>query len=93
MNLSQGLTLSKIIMLLLVLSGFASNSTDKAKNYPIEPEFLGSNKVKWAQTSTPDGWTMVTWEVSLIVRSLHIFLFHFAIVPTQQIQNLFDRNL
>ena len=62
MNLSQGLTLSKIIMLLLVLSGFTSNSTDKGKNYPIEPEPLGSNRVKWAEAPTPDGWTMVTNE-------------------------------
>ncbi|MDZ7693623.1 MAG: hypothetical protein U5K69_21305 [Balneolaceae bacterium] len=57
MNLLQGLSFSKIIMLLLVISGSTTNSTDKAETYPIEPELLGSNNVKWAETATPDGWT------------------------------------
>ncbi|MGF1587188.1 MAG: glycoside hydrolase family 3 N-terminal domain-containing protein [Bacteroidales bacterium] len=59
-NLLQGLTFSKIIMLLLVLSG--CTTMDKAVNYPIETEPLGSNKVKWTETLTTDGWTKVTNE-------------------------------
>ena len=35
---------------------------DKAEDYPREPDRLGSGKVKWAESQTPDGWTMVTNE-------------------------------
>ncbi len=38
---------------------FACN---KAEDYPRKPDRLGSGKVKWAETLTPDGWTMVTNE-------------------------------
>jgi beta-glucosidase len=62
MNLLQSFTFSKIIMLLLVLAGYTTHSTDKAENYPLKPEFLGSNQVKWTEITTPDGWTMVTNE-------------------------------
>ncbi len=35
---------------------------EKTKNYPIEPETLGSGNIKWSESITPDGWTMVTNE-------------------------------
>ena len=59
MYILQGITSSIIILLLLVLLACNTNSTDKAEDYPIEPELFGSNKIKWAETPTPDGWTMV----------------------------------
>jgi beta-glucosidase len=34
----------------------------KAEDYPRKPDRQGSGKVKWAETLTPDGWTMVTNE-------------------------------
>ena len=61
MNLFQSFTFSKTLTLLLVLAGYTPNSSD-AENYPLEPELLGSNQVKWAEITTPDGWTMVTNE-------------------------------
>ncbi len=32
----------------------------KTKDYPRKPDRLGSGRVKWAESLTPDGWTMVT---------------------------------
>lgn len=37
-------------------------TTCKTKDYPRKPDRLGSGKVKWAESPTPDGWTMVTNE-------------------------------
>jgi beta-glucosidase len=34
----------------------------KAGEYPIKPERFGAGKVKWVESLTPDGWTMVTNE-------------------------------
>ncbi len=52
----------KILFIQVLLAGvatlhFACNKTD---DYPREPDRLGSGKVKWAESLTPDGWTMVT---------------------------------
>jgi beta-glucosidase len=63
MNLFKDIISSKkILFILVLLAGVATLyfCTGKAKDYPREPDRLGSGKVKWAESLTPDGWTMVT---------------------------------
>jgi beta-glucosidase len=63
MNFFKEITSSKkILFISLLLLGVATLffTTCKTENYPRKPERLGSGKVKWAESLTPDGWTMVT---------------------------------
>ena len=48
----------------VILAGFATLfcACSSAEDYPREPDHLGSGKVKWAESMTPDGWTIVTNE-------------------------------
>ena len=65
MRLFNGNTSSKKILLVLVLiAGFAAShiACNKTRDYPRKPDRLGSGKVKWTESLTPDGWTMVTNE-------------------------------
>ena len=57
-------TSSKKIFLMVLLAGVVSLffATCKTENYPQKPEPPGSGKVRWAESQTPDGWTMVTNE-------------------------------
>lgn len=50
------------ILLLLAAASTLFFSCGRAVEYPIEPELLGSGKVKWAEVQTPEGWTKVTNE-------------------------------
>ena len=47
---------------MVLLAGIATLhfACNKTKDYPREPDRLGSGRVKWMETLTPDGWTMVT---------------------------------
>lgn len=49
---------------MVLLAGVVSLffATCKTENYPQKPEPPGSGKVRWAESQTPDGWTMVTNE-------------------------------
>lgn len=64
MKRHENLNSSKSFFVILVLFAvgtlfFACNKTE---NYPIKPDRLGSGNVKWEESETPDGWTMVTNE-------------------------------
>lgn len=52
----------KILFILVLLSGIATLhfACNRTENYPRKPDSLGSGRVKWAESLTPDGWTMVT---------------------------------
>ncbi|MBP1674814.1 MAG: bglX [Bacteroidetes bacterium] len=52
----------KNLFILVLMAGVATLhfACNKAENYPREPDRLGSGKVKWAESLTPDGWTLVT---------------------------------
>jgi beta-glucosidase len=54
----------KILFIAVLLSGFAAShiACNKTMDYPRKPDRLGSGKVKWTESLTPDGWTMVTNE-------------------------------
>jgi beta-glucosidase len=54
----------KILFTLVLLAGVASLffACGNAEDYPREADRLGSGKVKWAETQTPDEWIMVTNE-------------------------------
>ncbi len=63
--LTTGIASSKKTMFILVLlAGVATLhfACNKTEDYPRKPDRLGSGKVKWAESLTPDGWTMVTNE-------------------------------
>lgn len=65
MTLFRNFASSKENLLMLVL--FASIialvfGCDNAADYPRESDLLGSGKVKWAESQTPDGWTSVSNE-------------------------------
>jgi beta-glucosidase len=62
MNPIKGLTLSKKILFPLFVAGVAALlfSCGREKEYPREPDRLGSGRIKWEETLTPDGWTKVT---------------------------------
>jgi beta-glucosidase len=49
----------KILFILVMVAGLAALHYACNKDYPIKPERLGSGKVKWVESVTPDGWTMV----------------------------------
>lgn len=55
---------AKVVFILLLMAGVMALhfSCSKTSEYPIKPDRLGSGKVKWAESLTPDGWTMVTNE-------------------------------
>ena len=52
----------KILFIPVLLAGVTALffACSKAEEYPIEPDRLGSGRVKWAESLTPDAWTMVT---------------------------------
>ena len=52
----------KNLFILVLMAGVATLhfACNKAENYPREPDRLGSGKVKWSESLTPDGWTLVT---------------------------------
>ncbi len=51
------------LLVMVVLAGVLFFfSTCKTNNYPKQPDSPGSGNVKWAESQTPDGWTMVTNE-------------------------------
>ena len=58
----KGLISSKKILFPLFAAGIAALlfSCGKEKEYPREPDRLGSGRVKWEETLTPIGWTKVT---------------------------------
>jgi len=63
MNLLKGTTSSKKTSFILVLlAGLAPLlfTTCKTEDYPRKPDRPGTGKVKWEESLTPDGWTMVT---------------------------------
>lgn len=65
MNLIKDITsLKNMVLILALMFSFInfSCSNGKTKNYPVEPDPLGSGKVRWTEATTPDGWTMVTNE-------------------------------
>ena len=65
MKLFKDKTSSKKTMYIMVLlAGVATLhfACNKAEDYPREPDRLGSGRVKWAESLTPDGWSMVTNE-------------------------------
>ena len=55
---------AKVVFILLLMAGVTvlHFSCSKTEQYPKKPDRLGSGKVKWAETLTADGWTMVTNE-------------------------------
>ena len=64
MNLAKKTNLSiEPLILLILLAGVALfSSCSKSKDYPIEPDTLGSGNTKWSESITPDGWTSVSNE-------------------------------
>ena len=54
----------KILFIMILLAGVATLffACSKAGDYPKKPERLGSGRVKWTESLTPDGWTKVTNE-------------------------------
>jgi len=54
----------KIIFTLVILAGITALflTSCKSKDYPREPQRLGSGRVRWSESPTPDGWIMVTNE-------------------------------
>ncbi len=65
MNLFKAITSSKKILFILVLLAGAAAlflSQSEAEDYPRKPVLLGSGKVKWSESLTPEGWTRVTNE-------------------------------
>jgi len=60
MNLLKDITTSKNILFVGIATLFFA--CDKHVDYPIEPELLGSGKVKWTEIQTQDGWTKITNE-------------------------------
>lgn len=50
----------KILFVLMMVATIAAACNNG--DYPRKPDRLGSGKVKWSESVTPDGWTMVTNE-------------------------------
>jgi beta-glucosidase len=50
------------ILTLMFILGMVSCTTEKVKEYPRETEFLGTGKVRWSESQTSEGWTMVSNE-------------------------------
>ena len=55
---------AKAVFILLLIAGVSALLLSCSKNseYPRKPDRLGSGKVRWAESLTPDGWTIVTNE-------------------------------
>lgn len=65
MNLAKSTNSSiEIIIRLLLLAGITVLffSCNNVENYPKEPDPLGTGKVKWSETLTPEGWISVNNE-------------------------------
>lgn len=63
MRLPNGIAASRTIWTLsLLLAGVATLflASANAQDYPRKPDRLGSGRVKWTESPTPDGWTKVT---------------------------------
>lgn len=56
----SGKSMSAIVLVACVATLFFTAC--KTEDYPRKPDRLGSGKVKWAESQTPDGWMMVTNE-------------------------------
>ncbi len=70
MNLIKNISsFKKISFILVLLAGVAALflTTCKNKDYPRKTDRLGSGKVKWTESATPDGWTRVTNEDGAIL--------------------------
>lgn len=54
----------KTMFIMVLLAGLATLhfACNKTREYPIKPDRLGSGRVRWAESKTPDGWNMVTNE-------------------------------
>ncbi len=54
----------KTLFILVLVAGITTLffTACKTGDYPRKPDRLGSGKVRWAESLTPDGWTMVTNE-------------------------------
>ena len=52
----------RLLIASVLLSGVASLffTSAAAQDYPRKPDRLGSGRVKWTESATPDGWTKVT---------------------------------
>jgi len=50
------------ILTFLLAAATISCTSEMGKEYPIEPDPPGAGKVRWAESLTSDGWTMVTNE-------------------------------
>ena len=57
-------SIKKTLFTLVMLAGVTTLffGCNQIKEYPIETETLGSGSVKWSESLTTDGWTMVTNE-------------------------------
>ena len=55
---------TKNLVIPILLAGIVVLNISCGNNieYPVEPDTLGSGKVKWGESLTPDGWAMVTNE-------------------------------
>ena len=62
--LKDSTSTKKILFIIVLMAGVATLhfACNKTEDYPIKPDRLGSGKVKWVESQTPDGWTMVTNE-------------------------------
>jgi len=62
--LKNSISFKNILFILILLPGalILSCSSDMTRLYPMEPDRPGTGKVKWTESLTPDGWTMVTNE-------------------------------
>jgi beta-glucosidase len=54
-------SLKKIMFIMVLLAGLTTLhfACNKTQDYPRKPDRLGSGRVKWSESMTPDGWWMV----------------------------------
>ncbi|MFW6257352.1 MAG: hypothetical protein ACOC11_01085, partial [Prolixibacteraceae bacterium] len=62
-------TSTKSVLFTLALFAVAVlfSACNKTEDYPRKPDRLGSGNVKWKESETPDGWTMITNEEGTIL--------------------------
>ncbi len=63
------ISLKKILFVLGTLTGLSTLlfTTCNTEDYPRKTDRLGTGKVRWTESLTPDGWTMVTNENGVIL--------------------------
>ena len=59
-DLSSSKNILFFLAFLVVVALFSA--CNKTEDYPRKPDQLGSGNIKWEESETPDGWTMVTNE-------------------------------